>query len=131
MLLYHSFPRVIDNTMTRKESMTVEREIEIGLEVLDSIFANGLLLTSEEFPIPTEAPDLSSRTLKRSPRRACFTALSRSEIVDHSKLFGSFSIGLNAIAARLLGVMPTIYVYGVTNQNGSHLNDITDGGVPM
>lgn len=117
--------------MTRKESWSKAREFEVGLNVLASIFENGLLLTREDFNIPPDGESGHERTLKHSLKRACFTALSYSEIENHSKHFGSFTIGLNAKVARLLGVMPTMYIYGLINKSESDFFDITDGGVPM
>jgi len=131
MLLYHSFPRVVGRDMARKKSWTVAREIDVGLNVLSSILENGLLLTREDFAIPQDGTNDCMRTLKHPPKRACFTALSHPEIEEHSKIFGSFTIGLNAKVARLLGIMPTIYIYGLINETGNPSSDITDGGVPM
>lgn len=129
MFFYHSFPRTVDRNGVR--FLSPNEEESIGLDILDSIVEHGLLLTPEEFRIPREFNQPAStieRTLKRPGRRACFTALDENELNDHSKTFGSFCLAIDAIDARLLGMMPTMYVYSATNDSQTKTIDITDGG---
>ena len=132
MFLYHSFPRVINRRGHR--TLSLKKEAKFGLDILENIVHYGLLLTPEEFRISREKNQPSSkveRTLKRSPRRACFTALNEGELDTHGNSFGRFSIGIDAIDARILGMVPTIYVYDAVVENNSEVNDVTDGGVPL
>jgi hypothetical protein len=131
-LLYHCFPRRAAPVERNLRRISDSRVNEIGLEVLQSIFEDGLLLTPEHmrFPVDRGGEKKGGRsgfTLTQS--RACFTLLSRSELMNrrsaslnssksknpevasHLERFGEFAIGLNPFRARVLGVMPVFYYY--------------------
>jgi hypothetical protein len=75
-----------------------------------------MVLAPEELEIPQNPlSDLAfpPKTIVEQ-RRACFTLMSRDELLQpggHTKAFGEFTIGLDALEARRLGIMPTIYYY--------------------
>jgi hypothetical protein len=125
-LLYHCLPRRSTDIQIKTCGYARTDANTIGREILFSIFDYGLLLTPEELSIPIDPG--SKRTpppgpLKITQRRACFTLLRFEELFSsagqesgtpsHVGAFGDFAIGLDAVEARLLGVMPTFYYYRI------------------
>lgn len=128
-MLYHSFPRRSTEAQVKAFGYSSTNEIEFGLEILESILRFGILLTPERLEIPRNP--VSARVDPPGPlsivqRRACFTLLRRDELLrlnvqgsdqedgrrlGHTQTFGSFSIGVDPIEGRQLGIMPAFYYY--------------------
>lgn len=94
---YHCFPRGGD--------------IDLGLQILESICKNGLLLTPEVLPEFREA--LSNGKLGEPisiwQKRICFTELGLFELGPHCHMFGPFAIEWEIDRLREIGAMPVIY----------------------
>lgn len=116
-LFYHAFPRFRRGVDAQRDQMSK------GVEVLESIFTLGLLLTPELLEIPPN-PDSDSPEPPRTQitqRRACFTHMERSAFLrstTHRSTFGRFAIGLRSDEARALGLLPTFYYYRAGRVNG-------------
>ena len=101
---FHSFPR-----SRRDESR--DRQFAKGLRIAESLLANGLLLTPENYSLPIigdagEAID----TLTATQRRACFTELPAADLPQHSKTFGPFALAFSVERLRQLGALPVFYI---------------------
>jgi hypothetical protein len=100
---FHSFPRF---------SFTdPEEEITRGLQVLESMFEIGLLVTPEllYFPMAEQDGELQSAGTYVFQRRSCFTYLRRNEILKHSSVFGAYAIEFSINGLREAGAFPVIY----------------------
>lgn len=126
MKFYHSFPRV-----SRKRQLSRTEQDCLGIGILRSVLHYGLLLTPEPLEIPPN-PDSDLRDPPATvviQRRACFTLLSRKELIEdgkHLESFGRFSIGLDTNLARGLGIVPTFYYY---KSNVTENSDPFDSGI--
>lgn len=97
---YHSFPRRKNNN-----------QIDKGLSILKSIVENGILLTPE---ITTWYEHFSNGSCSEPAilfqKRICFTELSRDEIKNHNKIFGSFSLEFEISELIKLHAIPVFYI---------------------
>lgn len=111
-LLFHSFPR-------RRDEESWRGTLKKGFAVVRSFLDNGLLLAPENFEIPlldAAGKQVDGVTFLQS--RICFTEIHASELENHAKLFGPFSIAFEIDDIRRLGGLPVHYV---PLPNGSHL----------
>ncbi len=102
---YHSFPRPHANE-TRDE--TVGR----GLAILQSMAQLGLILAPEivEWHAPAGGSLGSPSPIRLLQQRICFTELSRPEVDEHSRRFGSFALEFEIETLRRIGALPVIYM---------------------
>lgn len=119
--LYHSFPRI--------SAVSGNAETEAGIGVLRGLIEHGILLTPEILGIPPNHRASTKRPRIEFPQeRACFTLASLEDLLvppgtvgrkvdSHLGRFGDFSIGLDPIRARSLGVIPTFYFYHSDSAN--------------
>jgi len=121
MYLYHSFPR-----MQRKDGSLRKNSSDSGLNILRSMISDGLLLFPEELDYKEKNEDLF---LRKDHRRASFTVLNETELKNHCSTFGKFTIGIQQIDARLLGILPTIYIYKSLIDRDIQELDVVDGGL--
>ncbi len=100
---FHSFPR-----QTKGETRT--DQLARGLSILRTIKELGLVLAPEI--VPWSQPTISGtpRQVTHRQQRLCFTELARSELPEHSKRFGPFSLQFSINALRRLGALPVIYL---------------------
>lgn len=96
--LFHSFPRP---KSTEDPSQTVNR----GLEILRYMFDVGIVLAPEA--VTWQHPYGDPTILVQ--KRACFTELSQSELPEHAKTFGPFTLQFSSAKLRSVGAMPVIY----------------------
>lgn len=99
--LYHSFPR-------RGAGGT--NEIVKGLSVLQSICDAGLLLVPEQIEWRQPLSDGSDRVFPVLQKRVCFTDLEPRQLVDHSQVFGHFSLEFDHETVRQMGGVPVFYI---------------------
>ncbi len=95
-LLYHSFPRVGG----------ADIHDERGLSILDSILKLGLLATPEVI----KWMFVDGESFRVAQKRICFTALQKSELNDHAKIFGEISIAFRRADLEQIGAVPVFYV---------------------
>src|SRR6266496_2654399 len=95
---YHSFPR-----------LPHQNNDALGLKILDSILANGLLLTAELRNFPACEGLVAAEFIQR---RVCFTALTANDLAYHAQTFGSFSLEFEGAALRDFGALPAVYFSG-------------------
>lgn len=97
--LYHFFPR----------SDRSEKNI---LEILESIFNDGIRLTHEVIPVPwKDYFGKTNRNLIIDQYRLCLTTVSNlSELIDHSKAFGSVGLEFSIDHVMRIGGFPVFYV---------------------
>ncbi len=103
---YHSFPK---SNGTKKSE-----DYRYGVAILESILKNGLLLTPEVLEFTEERINGEPRISKATQCRACFTLINQSELKEHSKTFGSFSLEFETDILRVLGIMPVFYIPKLT-----------------
>jgi hypothetical protein len=100
---FHSFPR-------GAKGETRADQLARGLSILRTIKELGLVLAPEivswSQPIMSGAP----RLITHRQQRLCFTELGRSELPEHSKRFGPFSLQFSISTLRRLGALPVIYL---------------------
>ena len=99
---YHSFPRV-------RPGESRERSIKVGLQILRAIQQLGLVLAPEVVIWKQPLENGEERTVPTRQRRISFTELSRSEVEEHAKRFGPFSLEFRVDTLRRLGALPVIY----------------------
>jgi hypothetical protein len=150
LLLYHSFPRRSTSAQIASRGYKQSDANTIGLDILRSLISNGILLTPEKLKIPQNRN--SQRADPPGPleiiqRRACFTLLRQEELLashtgnresepfhlstpklddtdmdSHVQIFGDFSVALDPIEARELGIMPVFYYYRVAPQKAGKIS---------
>jgi hypothetical protein len=112
---FHSFPRA-------KAGETADDTLQRGVRILQSMKEVGLVLAPEIVEWGLGALTSGREQLSMLQRRASFTELSPSELVEHSKTFGPLSLSFDIGMLRGAGATPVIYVpQGVT---GSALSQI-------
>lgn len=109
---YHSFPRIIGAVPE-----SVDEHNERGLVILKSIVNNGLLITPETMKLPFEPEIWHSNFIQH---RCCFTLIERSNLENHCKLFGNFSIEWNTLFLKRVGIFPVFYLPLFDFENGNH-----------
>jgi hypothetical protein len=92
---YHGFPP--------------EKDIGLGLQILDSVLGNGFLLTAEAQRVAATR-NLEEKIIVQ--RRACFTAIPASLLTAHAEYFGPFALEFAGQALRDFGVLPVVYSAG-------------------
>lgn len=99
---YHSFPRIRNSG---------EDEIARAIQIVESVIDRGLLLTPERLEFREE---LENGTLSNPnyiiQKRMSFTELEPSELIQHSKTFGSFSFEWAPDTLIQMGAIPVFYV---------------------
>jgi hypothetical protein len=100
---FHSFPR-----QTKGE--TRADQLARGLSILRTIKELGLVLAPEI--VRWSQPTISGtpRLVTYRQQRLCFTELQRSELPEHGKRFGPFSLQFSINTLRRLGALPVIYL---------------------
>lgn len=99
-VLYHFLPR---KTTTRIET----------LDILGSIFKDGLFLTYEHIPVKWKDKygTKSSRQLSIEQYRFCLTAITnKEELINHSSVFGNIGIEFSVNIIVKLGGFPVFYI---------------------
>ena len=96
---YHSFPRRASGASS------------VGLAILESMVTSGLLLVPEtiQWQEPLVDGELS-KPFYVAQKRICFTELAESELAEHSRRFGPFSLEFSIQSLRQLGAIPVFYV---------------------
>lgn len=100
---YHSFPRPRDGEPR-------ERQISRGLGILRSIKQSGLILAPEIVEWHTPVSIGSPSPTRLLQQRICFTELTRDELNEHSRRFGSFAIEFDIVELRRAGALPVMYI---------------------
>ena len=126
-LCFHSFPR-------HRGNVPRDQILHKGELVAGSLLQNGLLLAPENFEIPL-LNDQGAQIdhLKVLQCRICFTELQPSEIENHSKVFGPYSLAFEIDDLRRIGGLPVHYVpmphgthlYGLASQIMAGVADAT------
>jgi hypothetical protein len=100
---FHSFPR-------RAKDETPADQLVRGLNILRTIKEIGLVLAPEI--VSWSQPTISGtpRQITYRQQRLCFTELARTELPEHSKRFGPFSLQFSINTLRRLGALPVIYL---------------------
>lgn len=100
---YHNFPRRYKDNKSAY--------IEKGLSILSSIKKAGFVLTPEitEWKEPL-SNGTQSKPWRVAQKRCCFTELTPSEVVNHSKMFGKFALEIEISVFRQLGGIPVFYL---------------------
>jgi hypothetical protein len=100
---FHSFPRCAIGE-SRAE------QLARGLSILRTIKEVGLVLAPEI--VSWSQPTISGtpRQITHRQQRLCFTELARSELPEHAKRFGPFSLQFSINTLRRLGALPVIYL---------------------
>lgn len=90
---YHAFP----------QSPSGEAGVERGLQIIESIFDRGLILTPERL-------DHERSTYVTTAKRVCFTELAPEDLVSHSQKFGPFALEWNYQTLLQMGALPVFYL---------------------
>jgi hypothetical protein len=100
---FHSFPR-------GAKGETRNGQLARGLSILRAVKEMGLVLAPEI--VSWRQPTISGtpRQITHRQQRLCFTELARSELSEHSKRFGPFSVQFSINTLRRLGALPVIYL---------------------
>lgn len=118
-LLYHCFPRQKNRIEPGTEP--IGDCIRESIEILESIFDNGILLTHENVILPTHwrdpYGDALASDLEIQQFRFCLTYLQDdNELYQHSKLFGRVGVAFNIDFVRKIGGVPVFYLPAPVNQ---------------
>ena len=57
--------------------------------------------------------------------RVCFTLISREKLLEHTKIFGNFSIEFNTNILREIGITPAMYLPIFNYDNDRHLQNVS------
>lgn len=131
--LFHAFAR---GESTAGPGRFDQKQLETSFAILRLILLRGLLCTPERFKIyadPATERACKLALLRRHlphdilvQSRACFTLMDGMhelsqqyhvspddplKLLSHADIFGPFAIGLDALEARSLGILPTVYTY--------------------
>lgn len=108
---YHSFPRIRNSK---------EDEFTRAIQIIESVIDRGLLLTPERFDFHEELENGTlSNTMFVIQNRMSLTELEPSELIQHSKTFGSFSFEWAPDTLLQMGAIPVFYI-PLKNIAGAH-----------
>ena len=100
---YHSFPRLRPGDQT-------EMIITKGLNILRNVKELGLIIAPEIVEWRQPLIDGTHRVTHLRQKRISFTELARSQVVEHGKKFGPFSLEFKIDVLRRMGALPVIYM---------------------
>jgi hypothetical protein len=100
---YHSFPRPRPGDQTG----TI---IAKGLNILRNVKDLGLVIAPEIVEWKQPLVDGTHRVTRLRQKRISFTELARSQVAEHGKKFGPFSLELRIEVLRRMGALPVIYM---------------------
>jgi hypothetical protein len=100
---YHSFPRL-------RPDDQMDKIVSKGLSILENIKTIGLIIAPEIVEWKQPLVDGGTRVTRLRQKRISFTELSRSEVAEHGKKFGPFSLEFKIDVLRRLGALPVIYM---------------------
>ncbi len=112
---YHSFSRLLKNESTQDNNKR-------AFQTLESILKNGLLFVPEEIKLPFK---IESPLKPIVQHRVCFTLISREKLLEHTKIFGNFSIEFNTNILREIGITPAMYLPIFNYDNDRHLQNVS------
>lgn len=112
---YHSFSRFLKNESTQDNNKR-------AFQTLESILKNGLLFVPEEIKLPFK---IESPLKPIVQHRVCFTLISREKLLQHTKIFGNFSIEFNTNILREIGITPAMYLPIFNYDNDRHLQNVS------
>jgi hypothetical protein len=112
---YHSFSRFLKNESTQDNNKR-------AFQTLESILKNGLLFVPEEIKLPFK---IESPLKSIVQHRVCFTLISREKLLEHTKIFGNFSIEFNTNILREIGITPAMYLPIFNYDNDRHLQNVS------
>lgn len=112
---YHSFSRFLKNESTQDNNKR-------AFQTLESILKNGLLFVPEEIKLPFK---IESPLKPIVQHRVCFTLISREKLLEHTKIFGNFSIEFNTNILREIGITPAMYLPIFNYDNDRHLQNVS------
>ena len=112
---YHSFSRLLKNESTQDNNKR-------AFQTLESILKNGLLFVPEEIKLPFK---IESPLKPIGQHRVCFTLISREKLLEHTKIFGNFSIEFNTNILREIGITPAMYLPIFNYDNDRHLQNVS------
>jgi len=100
--LFHTFPRARNS----------RHQLVAAKLILESILDAGLLLVPEvvDLPYMPQLRGLNQERLQIRQVRLCLTSLHRSQLPDHSTLFGPVSIEFDHLDLRCLGALPIYHL---------------------
>lgn len=93
-----------------------------AFQTLESILKNGLLFVPEEIKLPFK---IESPLKPIVQHRVCFTLISREKLLEHTKIFGNFSIEFNTNILREIGITPAMYLPIFNYDNDRHLQNVS------
>jgi hypothetical protein len=100
---YHSFPRL-------RPDDQVDKIIAKGLSILRNVKEIGLVIAPEIVEWKQPLIDGTHRVTRLRQKRISFTELARSQVAEHGKKFGPFSLEFKVDVLRRLGALPVIYM---------------------
>lgn len=112
---YHSFSRLLKNESTQDNNKR-------AFQTLESILKNGLLFVPEEIKLPFK---IESPLKPIVQHRVCFTLISREKLLEHTKIFGNFSIEFNTNILREIGITPAMYLPIFNYDNDRYLQNVS------
>lgn len=112
---YHSFSRLLKNE-------SIQDNNKRAFQTLESILKNGLLFVPEEIKLPFK---IESPLKPIVQHRVCFTLISREKLLEHTKIFGNFSIEFNTNILREIGITPAMYLPIFNYDNDRHLQNVS------
>ncbi len=112
---YHSFSRLLKNESTQDNNKR-------AFQTLESILKNGLLFVPEEIKLPFK---IESPLKPIFHHRVCFTLISREKLLEHTKIFGNFSIEFTTNILREIGITPAMYLPIFNYDNDRHLQNVS------
>ena len=112
---YHSYYRLLKNESTQDNNKR-------AFQTLESILKNGLLFVPEEIKLPFK---IESPLKPIVQHRVCFTLISREKLLEHTKIFGNFSIEFNTNILREIGITPAMYLPIFNYDNDRYLQNVS------
>jgi hypothetical protein len=100
---YHSFPRLRPGDQT-------DMIIAKGLSILRNVKEIGLVIAPEVVEWKQPLVDGTHRVTRLRQKRISFTELARSQVAEHGKKFGPFSLEFKIDILRRMGALPVIYM---------------------
>jgi hypothetical protein len=100
---YHSFPR--PNSSSTKDDL-----LKKGLSILENVKNIGMVVAPEIIEWKQPLVDGTERVTRLRQKRISFTELERTEVAEHGKKFGPFSIEFKIDVLRRMGALPVIYM---------------------
>ncbi len=112
---YHSFSRFLKNESEQDNNKR-------ALQTFESILKNGLLFAPEEIKLPFQ---IESPLKPIVQHRVCFTLIERKKLLEHTDIFGKFSIEFNTNILREIGITPAMYLPIFNYDNDRHLENVS------